>query len=109
MNFGKTLKRLRLEAGLTQKQLAAQLGVTKSVISFYELQERIPSPAILVKLAAVFHVSTDYLLGIDNVERLDVTGLTKDEVKLVSFMIEALRDKSLKLSYKQNWFKNSDN
>ena len=62
-----------------------------------------------MKLAAVFHVSTDYLLGIDNVERLDVTGLTKDEVKLVSFMIEALRDKSLKLSYKQNWFKNSDN
>lgn len=96
MNFGKTLKRLRLDAGLTQKQLAMQIGVTKSVISFYELQERIPSPAILVKLSAVFHVSTDYLLGIDHIERLDVSGLTKDDVKLVSQMIEALRNKNAK-------------
>lgn len=96
MNFGKTLKKLRLDAGLTQKQLAAQIGVTKSVISFYELQERIPSPAILVKLAAVFHVNTDYLLGIDKIERLDVSGLTKDDIKLVSLMINALRDKNAK-------------
>ena len=96
MNFGKTLKRLRLDAGLTQKQLAMQIGVTKSVISFYELQERTPSPAILVKLSAVFHVSTDYLLGIDHIERLAVSGLTKDDVKLVSQMIEALRNKNAK-------------
>ncbi len=94
MNFGNTLKRLRLDAGLTQKQLAMQIGVTKSVISFYELQERIPSPAILVKLAAVFHVSTDYLLGIDHIERLDVSGLTKDDVKLVSQIIDSLRSKN---------------
>ncbi len=96
MNFGKTLKRLRLDAGLTQKQLAMQIGVTKSVISFYELQERIPSPAILVKLSAVFHVSTDYLLGIDHIERLDVSGLTKEDVKLVSQLIDALRNKNVK-------------
>ena len=94
MNFGNTLKRLRLDAGLTQKQLAMQIGVTKSVISFYELQERIPSPAILVKLAAVFHVSTDYLLGIDHIERLDVSGLTKDDVKLVSQIIYSLSSKN---------------
>ncbi len=94
MNFGKTLKKLRHEAGLTQKQLAAQIGVTKSVISFYELQERIPSPAILVKLAAVFHVSTDYLLGIDKIERLEVSGLTKDDIKIVSQVINAFRDKN---------------
>ena len=80
--------------GLTQKQLAMQIGVTKSVISFYELQERIPSPAILVKLAAVFHVSTDYLLGIDHIERLDVSGLTKDDVKLVSQIRDSLRSKN---------------
>ena len=36
LNFGKILKELRLKSGLTQKQLAAQMGVTKSLISFYE-------------------------------------------------------------------------
>lgn len=96
MNFGKVLKELRLKAGLTQKELAAQIGITKSVISFYELQERTPSPAILVKLAAVFHVSTDYLLGIDSIERLDISGLTEDDVKVVSLMIDTLRRKNQK-------------
>lgn len=96
MNFGKVLKDLRLKAGLAQKQLAAQIGVTKSVVSFYELQERIPSPTILVKLSATFHVSTDFLLGIDNIERLDVSGLTEDDIKVVSLMIDALRRKNQK-------------
>jgi len=68
----------------------------KSVVSFYELQERTPSPAILVKLATVFHVSTDFLLGIDNVERLDVSGLTQDDIKVVSLMIDTLRQKNQK-------------
>ena len=64
-DFGSKLKTLRLQAGLTQKQLAEQIGVTKSVVSFYELRERTPSPEILIKLTAVFHVSADYLLGIE--------------------------------------------
>lgn len=93
-NFGKILKELRLKAGLTQKQLATQIGITKSVISFYELQERVPSPAVLVKLATAFHVSTDYLLGIDHIRRLDVSGLTEDDIKVVSLMIDTLRQKN---------------
>ena len=68
MDFGNKLKELRLQAGLTQKQLADLIGVTKSVISFYERQERTPSPDVLKKLAAVFHVSTDFLLDIDKVK-----------------------------------------
>lgn len=48
MHFGNTLKRLRNEAGLTQKQLASQIGMSKSMISFYELQARIPSPSIIM-------------------------------------------------------------
>ena len=64
-NFGEILKDLRKRAGLTQEQLGEQIGKSKSVVSFYELRERSPSPAILVKLASVFHVSTDYLLGVE--------------------------------------------
>jgi len=94
VHFGKTLKKLRLEAGLTQKQLAAQIGVSKSMISFYELQERIPSPPILVKLAATFHVSADYLLGMDKIERIDVSGLTKDDIELVTLLVNTLRNKN---------------
>ena len=94
MDFGTRLKELRNNSGLTQKQLAAQIGVSKSVVSFYERQERTPSPDVLRKFASVFHVSTDYLLDIDNVERLDVSGLNKDDIKLVSLLVDTLRKKN---------------
>ena len=96
LNLGKILKELRLKSGLTQKQLAAQMGVTKSLISFYELQERVPSPSVLVKLSAIFHVSTDYLLGIDTTKRLDVSDLDEDDIKVVSLMVDTLRKKNKK-------------
>ena len=94
MDFGYRLKELRAQAGLTQKQLAEQIGVTKSVVSFYELRERTPSPEILVKLAAVFHVSTDYLLGIERQRSIDITGLDSEDEKVVRLMIETLRKKN---------------
>lgn len=96
VDFGTRLKELRLDAGLTQKQLAAQIGITKSVISFYELRERAPSPETLIKLASVFHVSTDYLLGIENSRLLDISGLDADDEKLVRLMVETLRKKNQK-------------
>lgn len=96
MDFGNKLKELRTQNGLTQKQLADQLGVTKSVVSFYERQERTPSPDILRKLAAVFHVSSDFLLGIDTVKRLDISNLYDDDIQLVSLLVDRLRKKNSK-------------
>lgn len=94
VDFGGTLKALRKAAGLTQAQLATQIGVTKSVISFYELQERAPSPDVLVKCAAIFHVTTDYLLGIDKKETIDISGLSEDDIAIMRALADSLRSKS---------------
>lgn len=94
MDFGSKLKELRIQNGLTQKQLADQLGVTKSVVSFYERQERTPSPEVLRKMAAVFRVSTDFLLDIDTTKRLDVSDLDEDDIQLVSLLVDTLRKKN---------------
>ena len=93
-DFGMRLKELRTQAGLTQKQLAEQIGVTKSVVSFYELRERTPSPEILIKLATVFHVSSDYLLGIEKGKSMDITGLDIEDEKAVRMIVEQLRKKN---------------
>ena len=95
MDFGKRLKELRTQAGMTQSQLSKYIGVTKSVISFYELQERAPSPEVLIKLALVFHVSTDYLLGLDKRETLDITGISEKDIALLRALAESLRNKNV--------------
>ena len=99
-DFGMRLKDLRTQAGLTQKQLAEQIGVTKSVVSFYELRERTPSPEVLVKLATVFHVSSDYLLGIEKGRSIDITGLDPEDEKAVRLIVEQLRKKNQRKNYK---------
>ncbi len=95
--FGNKLKTLRDKAGLTQQQLAVQMGLSKSTISQYENQERIPSPIAVIKLASVFHVSIDYLFGIDKVERADLTGLTEDDIMIIEHLIVSMREKNEKI------------
>jgi len=93
-NFGEILKDLRKRSGLTQEQLGEQIGKSKSIIYFYELRDRSPSPVALIKLASVFHVSTDYLLGVDPARRLDVSELTEEDIAVVTQMIDLLRKKN---------------
>ncbi len=93
MDFCNRLKELRTQSGMTQAMLAQQLGVTKSVISFYELRERAPSPEILVRIAQVFHVSTDYLLGLEKQDSIDVSGLSQKDVAILRGLVERLREK----------------
>ena len=95
VDFGQRLKELRVQAGMTQLQLAQRMGVTKSVVSFYELQERTPSPDILVKLSGIFKVSTDYLLGLDPRETIDISGLSREDIAIMRALAESLRQKSL--------------
>ncbi|MCR5736197.1 MAG: helix-turn-helix domain-containing protein [Eubacterium sp.] len=82
---------LRKQAGMTQQQVADRIGVTKSVISFYELKERCPSPDVLVKYAKIFHVTTDYLLGIEREHVVDVSGLGPEEIAAVKTVIDAFK------------------
>ena len=72
VNMGEKLKYLRQTKNLTQKQVADRLGLAISAISSYESGSRYPSYEALIKLARMFHVSTDYLLGITD-KRMNVS------------------------------------
>ena len=93
VNMGERLKALRTEQKLTQKQIASRVGVAISAISSYEAGVRYPSYDVLIKLAHIYHVSTDYLFGIDRKRSVDVSGLNDDEITLISQMVDMLRDK----------------
>lgn len=94
MNFSVKLKTLRKGLNLTQQQLAERIGVAKSVISYYESGDRFPSYDVLIKLTHVFHTTTDYLLDIEKNRVIDVTGLSDEDVAIVTSVVEALKRKS---------------
>lgn len=92
------LKELRQSKNLRQEQVATLIGVNKSAISSYENNTRQPSYDILVRLATLYRVSTDYLLGQTNIRSLDLTGLTEEEAALISELVSTMSQKNEKLN-----------
>ena len=91
VDFGMTLKTLRIQHNFTQVQLAQKLGLTKSVISAYETGLRLPSYDVLINIAKIFKVSTDYLLGMDNRQEIDLSGLTPEEITSLKNLIKPMK------------------
>lgn len=91
VDFGNTLKTLRLRKNMTQAQLANKLGLTKSVISAYETGLRLPSYDILIHIARIYNVSTDYLLGIEQKQEIDLSGLSQEEINALLNLINAMK------------------
>ena len=66
IKFNIRLKELRLENGLTQKDLANIIEVGRTTISEYESGKIVPKQEGLLKIANYFNVSVDYLTGVSN-------------------------------------------
>ena len=64
--FSKRLKKLRVDANLTQEQLGNMINVTKACISSYESGNRTASIETLIDIANLFKVDLDYLVGPDS-------------------------------------------
>ena len=85
------IRELRLAAGFSQVELAEKLGVSKQSVSNWENDNIQPSVEMLIKISKVFGVTTDYLLGLDDTPRLDVSGLSIETIAHLSVLIEDFR------------------
>lgn len=63
-SFGQRMARLRKDAGFTQRDLAAQLGISQRMVAYYEAQAEHPPTHIIPALAELLGVSADDLLGL---------------------------------------------
>ncbi|WP_270581943.1 helix-turn-helix domain-containing protein [Bacillus subtilis] len=63
VKFNETLKKLRREKNLSQKELGNKLGLAESTIGMYEQGKRQPDYETLLKIADFFEVTLDFLLG----------------------------------------------
>lgn len=93
VDFSQRLKRVRIDRHMTQAQVAKKIGVTASMVSSYETDIRLPSYDVMIRIADLFGVSVDYLLGRDNKRLVDLSHLTDEEAAVVCGMIGVLEQK----------------
>src|SRR5688572_17912510 len=105
--LGAHISILRKEQGMTQAELARALGVSQQTVFAYELGDRRVSVLILGKLAKVFGVPVDDLMGLTRsprpAQRLSPAGvrhaeryqhLSKTEQRFVKKIIDVLLERS---------------
>ena len=63
MNIGVRILPLMKKKGMTQRELANQIGVTETSISRYISGQRVPKANIVVYMADALNTTTDYILG----------------------------------------------
>lgn len=91
--LGSRIQELRSTLGWSQVELAKRLGVAKQTVSNWENENIQPSIEMLVRLARLFNMTTDYLLGLDTIPRLNVEGLPATVVAHLSQLIEDYKEK----------------
>lgn len=93
VDFSQRLKKLRTDKHLTQAQVAQRVGVTASMVSSYETDIRLPSYDVMIRLADLFGVTVDYLLGREEKRFLDISALTDAEAAVVCDMVNILKNR----------------
>ena len=89
-DFGYRLRELRLSKQMTQAQVAKRLNLSKTTISGYENNIKTPSIDVLVRLANLYGVTSDYILGIEKKKVLVIDGLTENEERILKALINEI-------------------
>lgn len=88
---GKRLKKLRIANGMTQTDLAEKLNITYQTVGNWEQNVSLPSIDILKELTKIFGVTSDYLLGLDQITSIDANGLTEEQIGAVKVIIDFIK------------------
>ena len=86
------IKLLREHTGLTQSEVARQLGISRSGVNAWEMGLSVPSTQYIVELAKLFKVSTDYLLGMEETAVISVKGLSQREISVLLELIDCFKE-----------------
>lgn len=88
------IRELREKAGFSQSQLAKKLDVTRSSVNAWEIGLSTPTTQYVVALAKLFHVSADYLLGLESQHAIILDGYRQEEIEVLYSLIRYFdRDK----------------
>ena len=91
--LGKRILEIRSGLGWSQVELAKRLRVAKQTVSNWENDNIQPSIEMLVRIAKLFGVTTDFLLGLDHTAYLNTEGLPPQMIAHLKLLIEDYRAK----------------
>lgn len=82
--FSKHLKELRTSSKLTQAEFAKEIGTTQATLSSYENSDKLPPVDVLITIAKKYHVSLDWLCGLQNEQAFPIISTYSDIIRLLS-------------------------
>ena len=99
VSFGSRLKELRSERGISQKDVALNIGVAITTISQYENDSRFPNEEMLRRLCLYYKITSDYLLGLTDYKHVPLTikeakkkMITSEQMETIGNLLDLLNE-----------------
>ncbi len=103
--FSSRIKELRSSLSLTQTEFAEKINTTQATLSSYENTDKTPSLDIVKKIAEVFKVSIDWLLGLSDVIDVNDIPRTYSDIIRILFKLESANLSNFSISsYHDDYF-----
>lgn len=101
-DFGMTLKKLRNKKRLSQEPVAKRLNLTKSSISGYENNVIMPNIDTIRAFSMLYGTTSDYLLGLEKKESIEIDGLTPRQKDIIETLILEFRTANAQSAHNKN-------
>lgn len=101
-DFGMTLKKLRNKKRLSQEQVAKRLNLTKSSISGYENNIIMPNIDTIRAFSMLYGTTSDYLLGLEKKESIEIDGLTPRQKDIIETLILEFKTTNAQSEHNKN-------
>ena len=93
---GARLRKLRLKNGYSQEDLADAMLVSRETIRNWESDLCEPPCTALLELSALYHVSTDYILGASDIRVIHLDRLSPDQAEIISILVKTIEARERK-------------
>ena len=90
LKIAERIQYLREKHGMTQSALAKRLSISRNSVNSWEMGLTNPTIVNIVEMTKIFHVSADYILGLSDEARLDISGLNDKEKEVVFKLVDCL-------------------
>ncbi|MBE7011865.1 MAG: helix-turn-helix transcriptional regulator [Ruminococcaceae bacterium] len=87
------IKMLREQHGLSQAELAKKLNIARTSVIAWENQTSVPTIKHVVAIAKLFHITTDYLLEVEQNPTLSISDLNENELSILYKLLDYFKSR----------------